>query len=142
MYSIYQTLLSSAEGIQKVLYQDTHTLALAMEQLALAKDAKGKAQEVYDAQAADFVFDLTFGDEMSKAKNAEQREVIRDRALVQARTRGQLAQAWGALCQAQNTLDQAELSHAQAETRFKGVRVAAELQAAMINGLVADSKVA
>lgn len=136
-----QTMLNDATNIQSTLYQDTLQFGLALEQRAAALEAKKKAQEIYDGQEASFLFDLAFNaEEYMKAKNAEQREIIKDRALVDARARGELAQAWRVLSSAQGILDNTELAYAQAEARFKAVRVAAELQAAMLFGAYVDAK--
>lgn len=128
-----QTIINDAVNIQRHLVEDAHQFNLALERKEVARQARDSAKEVYAEQEANFLFDLTFGDEdYAKAKNAEGREVVKERALVNARSTGTLAQSWRALSIAQDTLNDAEMALAQADVRYKAVRVAAELQSSMM----------
>lgn len=128
-----QTLINDAVNIQHHLAEDAHQFSLALEQLEIARKGRDTAKEVYAEQEANFLFDLTFGDEdYLKAKNAEAREVVKERKLIAARRTGDLCAAWVALSDAQNDLSEAETALTQADIRYKAVRVAAELQSSML----------
>lgn len=140
--NFFQSLIDSAEGLQRVLADDTTNMALAIEQRMLALQAHREAQAAYDEAEADLAFSITFGDneDFAKAKNAETRKLVLDRAVIAARGAGPLSQPWRILNRTRTDLDNAQMAYDQAEARFKGVRVAAELQSAMLLGLAADAK--
>lgn len=128
-----QTLINDALNIQQHLSEDAHQFSLALEVQQIARQARDSAKEVYSEQEANFLFDLTFGDEdFLKAKNAEGREVVKERKLIAARSAGALAQAWRALSAAQENFAEAEMAVTQADIRYKAVRVAADLQSSMM----------
>ena len=121
-------LINDAASIQHKLSEDAHQFSLALECKELARKARDTAKEVYAEQEANFLFDLTFGDEdYLKAKNVPDRETVKDAKLITARTRGTLSQAWRALSSASENLSDAETALTQADIRYKAVRVAAEL---------------
>lgn len=129
----FEQLIDTAQRIQDALAEDANQYSLALEAVEIARKARDTAKEVYAEQESSWLFDLTFGDDdYTKAKNAEAREVVKDAKLIKARTSGPLFQAWRILANAQVNLDNAEMALAQADTRFKAVRVAAELQSSMM----------
>ena len=138
----FRILLNSAESLQNTLAGDTTNMALAIEAKQLAFQAHREAQAAYDEAEAEFSFNITFGDDETyvKAKNAESRKLVLDRAIIAARGAGPLAQPWRILNRTRTDLDNAQMAYDQAEARFKAVRVAAELQGAMLLGLAADAK--
>ena len=140
--SPFQILLDNADNIQRVLADDTTNMAMAIEAKQTALQAHREAQAAYDEAEAEFTFGVMFGDseDYAKAKNAETRKLVLDRAIIAARGAGELAQPWRILNAAKNDLDNAQMAYDQAEARFKAVRVAAELQGAMLLGLAADAK--
>ena len=142
MNNPFQILLDNADNIQRVLADDTTNMALAIEAKQVALQAHREAQAAYDEAEAEFTFGVMFGDneDYGKAKNAETRKLVLDRAIIAARGAGELAQPWRILNAAKNDLDNAQMAYDQAEARFKAVRVAAELQGAMLLGLAADAK--
>lgn len=141
MNSPFRTMIDDAQRIQVSVREDTLQIGLAMEQLASMRQACKMAKDAYDSAEAEFVFDLTMIDPAYlAAKNADAREVVKDRALVKARQGGALAYPWRTLCECQTALDNAQLAYDQAESRFKAIRVCAELQSAMLLALAADSR--
>lgn len=142
MNNPFQILLDNAQSIQRSLGEDTMQMAMAIEAKQVALQAHREAQAAYDEAEAEFTFGITFGDneDFAKAKNAEARKLVLDRAIIAARGNGPLAQAWRILNAAKNDLDNAQMAYDQTEVRFKAVRVAAELQGAMLLGLAADAK--
>jgi len=129
----YQLLIEDAQRIQQHLSEDAHQFSLALEAKEIARQARDSAQEIYKEQEANFLFDLAWVDEdYAKAKNADAREVIKDKKLTAARSTGTLAQSWRALSIAQENLNEAEMTLTQADVRYKAVRVAAELQSSMM----------
>lgn len=142
MNNPFQILLDNAESLQHTLAGDTMNMALAIEAKLTALQAHREAQAAYDEAEADLAFSITFGDneDFAKAKNAETRKLVLDRAIIAARGAGPLAQPWRILNRTRTDLDNAQMAYDQAEARFKGVRVAAELQSAMLLGLAADAK--
>ena len=140
--SPFQILLDNAQSIQRSLGEDTMQMALAIEAKQTALQAHREAQAAYDEAEAEFTFSIMFGDDedYAKAKNAETRKLVLDRAIIAARGNGELAQPWRILNRTRTDLDNAQMAYDQAETRFKAVRVAAELQGAMLLGLAADAK--
>lgn len=136
-------LLDNASRIQAQLAADALNMELAIEQRQRALQIHKEAKSVYDSAEAEFLADLMFGDEsFAKARNAEQREVLKDRALVAARATGNLAAAWYALLDAERTLNNATLAFDQCDARFKAVRCAVQLQAAMLTAYASDSGMA
>ena len=142
MNNPFQTLLDNADNIQQVLADDTGNMALAIEAKQLALQSHREAQAAYDEAEAEFTFSVTFGDDedYARCKNADQRKLVLDRAIIAARGTGPLTQPWRILNRTKTDLDNATMSYDQCEARFKGVRVAAELQGAMLLGLAADAK--
>ena len=142
MNNPFQILLDNADNIQRVLADDTTNMALAIEAKQVALQAHREAQAAYDEAEAEFTFGIMFGDneDYGKAKNAETRKLVLDRAIIAARGAGPLAQPWRILNACKADLDNAQMAYDQAEARFKAVRVAAELQGAMLLGLAADAK--
>lgn len=142
MNNPFQILLDNADNIQRVLADDTTNMAMAIEAKQVALQAHREAQAAYDEAEAEFTFGVMFGDDedYGKAKNAETRKLVLDRAIIAARGAGQLAQPWRILNRTRTDLDNATMSYDQCEARFKAVRVAAELQSAMLLGLAADAK--
>ena len=142
MNSPFQSLLADADNIQRVLADDTGNMALAIEAKLTALQSHREAQAAYDEAEAEFTFNIMFGDDenFAKAKNAETRKLVLDRAIIAARGNGPLAQPWRILNRTRTDLDNAQMAYDQCEARFKGVRVAAELQASMLLGLAADAK--
>ena len=140
--SPFQMLLDNAQSIQRSLGEDTMQMALAIEAKQTALQAHREAQAAYDEAEAEFMFNIMFGDDedYAKAKNAETRKLVLDRATIAARGTGPLAQPWRILNACKADLDNAQMAYDQAEVRFKAVRVAAELQASMLLGLAADAK--
>ena len=140
--SPFQILLDNAQSIQRSLGEDTMQMALAIEAKQTALQAHREAQAAYDEAEAEFTFNIMFGDDedYAKAKNAETRKLVLDRATIAARGAGPLAQPWRILNRCKTDLDNAQMAYDQAEARFKAVRVAADLQAAMLMGLAADAK--
>lgn len=140
--NFFQSLIDNAEGLQRVLADDTTNMALAIEAKLTALQAHREAQAAYDEAEAEFTFGITFGDDETygKAKNAETRKLVLDRAIIAARGNGPLAQPWRILNRTRTDLDNAQMAYDQAEARFKGVRVAADLMAAQLLGLSADAK--
>lgn len=142
MNNPFQILLNNADNIQRVLADDTTNMALAIEAKQVALQAHREAQAAYDEAEAEFTFGVMFGDDedYGKAKNAETRKLVLDRAIIAARGNGTLAQAWRILNAAKTDLDNVQMAYDQAEVRFKAVREAARLQAAMLLGLAADKE--
>jgi hypothetical protein len=140
--SPFQTLLDNADNIQRVLADDTGNMALAIEAKLTALQAHREAQAAYDEAEAEFTFIIMFGGDgnYAKAKNAETRKLVLDLAIIEERSNGTLAQPWRILNRTRTDLDNAAMAYDQAEARFKAVRVAAELQGAMLLGLAADAK--
>lgn len=128
----YQQTIDNAENLQVSLQNICQDFELSIEQRHLAIQAHQAAKVAYDEQEAEFLFELSLTDEYQKGKNAEMRKLIQDVALIKARTDGPLRQAWGALNQATNNKDNADLAYSQMDARFKAVRVAADLQAGML----------
>ena len=142
MNNPFQILLDNADNIQRVLADDTTNMALAIEAKQVALQAHREAQAAYDEAEAEFTFGVMFGDneDYGKAKNAETRKLVLDRAIIAARGTGPLAQPWRILNACKADLDNAQMAYDQAEARFKAVRVAADLMAAQLLGLSADAK--
>lgn len=135
MYSTrnpYEETIRNAENLQVSLHNIATDFENAIERKHVAVQAYTTAQRAYDDQEAEFLFDLSLTDEYQKGKNAETRKMIQDLALIKARNTGPLRTAWGALNQATNVKESADLAFIQMEAKFKAVRVAAELQAAML----------
>lgn len=128
----YSETIRNAENLQVSLHNICTDFELAIEQRQLAIQAYTTARQAYEEQEAEFLFELSMTDEYQKGKNAEIRKMLQDVALIRARTGGPLRMAWGALNQATNVRDNAELAYSQMDARFKAVRVAAELQASML----------
>lgn len=128
----YAETIRNAENLQASLHNICSDFELAIEQRQLAIQAYTTAQRAYEEQEAEFLFELSLTDEYKAGKNAETRKLIQDLALIKARTGGPLRMAWGALNQATNVKENADLAFMQMEAKFKAVRVAAELQAAML----------
>ena len=140
MNNPFQMLLAGADNIQRALADDTTTMSLALEQRMVAVQAHQEAKQAYEEAEAEFKFEFMFSDEAyGKAKVADAKLIL-DRAIIAARGSGPLAQPWRILNAAKNDLDNAQMAYDQAEARFKAVRVAAELQGAMLLGLAADAK--
>lgn len=128
-----QNMIAESENMINSLGNIAFNFEDAIQRKQQAVKAYGEAKEQYEAAEADFVFSMTFGNsQYAGCKNAEQREAAKDHLLIQARQTGQLANAWRFVQRMKNELDNAEVSYAQAETRFKAVRVAAELRAQML----------
>lgn len=138
---LIRTMVDEARRVQSALAEDMFTMTMAIEQRQFAMQAHKTAKTAYDAAEAEFLFDMTMtNDRYLAAKNAEQREIVKDKALVVARDAGALASAWRILTECTTALENAQMAYDQAEARFKGVRIAAELQAAMLIALTADAK--
>lgn len=138
---LIRTMVEEARRVQTNLADDMYTMTLAIEQRQFAMQAHRTAKAAYDAAEAEFVFDLVFNSEdYAKAKNAEAREIVKDNALVVARSAGALAGPWRILSECATAFENAQMAYEQAEVRFKAVRVVAELQAAMLIALTADAK--
>lgn len=132
-------LYNDAHDIQGALREGAGNLAMAIEQLASMRQAHQSAKDAYESAEAEFLFELAFNDEGYRtAKNAEGREVVKDRALVAARQAGALAAPWRILNETRSAFDNAQMAYEQAEVRFKAVRVAGELMAAQLIALAAD----
>lgn len=135
MYSTrnpYEETIRNAENLQVSLHNIATDFENAIERKHVAVQAHTTAQRVYEDQEAEFLFELSMTDEYQKGKNAETRKMIQDLALIKARNTGPLRQAWAALNQATNVKESTDLAFVQMEAKFKAVRVAAELQAAML----------
>lgn len=129
----YSETIRNAENLQASLHNICTDFELAIEQRQLAIQAYTTAKQAYEEQEAEFLFELSMTDEYQKGKNAEIRKLVQDMALIKARNNiGPLRMAWEVLNQATNVRDNAELAYSQMDARFKAVRVAAELQAAML----------
>lgn len=128
----YAETIRNAENLQASLHNICTDFELALEQRQLSIQAYTTARQAYEEQEAEFLFELSMTDEYKAGKNAEIRKMLQDVALIKARTGGPLRMAWGALNQATNVRDNAELAYSQMDARFKAVRVAAELQASML----------
>lgn len=138
---LIRTMVEEARRVQTTLTDDMYTMTLAIEQRQFAMAAHKTAKAAYDAAEAEFLFDLTMTNERYlAAKNVEAREIVKDRALVVARDGGALATAWRILSECATALENAQMAYDQAEVRFKAVRIAAELQSAMLIALTADAK--
>lgn len=140
--SPFAILLTDADNIQRTLAGDTTNMTLVIEQRMLALQAHRKAQDDYDEAETEITFGVMFGgdENYANAKNAEQRKLVIDRAIIAARGKVPLAQPWRILNRCKIDLDNAQMAYDQAEARFKGVRVAADLQASMLMGLASDAK--
>lgn len=135
MYSTrnpYEETIRNAENLQISLHNIATDFENAIERKHVAVQAYTTAQRAYEDQEVEFLFELSMTDEYQKGKNAETRKMIQDLALIKARNTGPLRQAWAALNQATNVKESADLAFVQMEAKFKAVRVAAELQAAML----------
>jgi hypothetical protein len=135
MYSTrnpYAKNIENAENLQVSLHNIATDFESVIERKHVAVQAYTAAQRAYEDQEAEFLFSISMTDPYQKGKNAETRKMIQDLALIKARNAGPLRMAWGALNQATNVKESADLAFVQAEAKFKAVRVAAELQAAML----------
>jgi len=132
----YSETIRNAENLQLSLRNICADFERSIEQRQLAVQAYVTAKQAYEEQEAEFLFELSMTDEYKAGKNAETRKLIQDLALIRARTGGPLRQAWGALNQATNVRDNAELAYSQMDARFKAVRIAAELQSSMLRAAV------
>lgn len=142
MNNPFQILLDNAESLQHTLAGDTMNMGLAIEAKLTALQAHREAQAAYDEAEAELAFEITFGDhpDYKKATNDKARKAVMDVIVIRERGSGSLAQPWRILNRCKTDLDNAQMAYDQAEARFKGVRVAAELQSAMLLGLAADAK--
>ena len=128
-----QESVARAEGLLDHIGHVCDQYELAIEQRRVALDAYQEAKESYEQMESETVVDIMFEDaRYSAAKNAEARKAVLDVCLIEARTKGRLANAWRAMNQAKSVLDNAEMAYAQMDARFKAVRVAAELSAGML----------
>lgn len=109
-------LIAAAENMQGTIQETCGNFELALEQRQVAIQAFDAAEAAYIAQEGELPFEIACSDKL----------------LINARTGGQLQQAWSALTQATSVRDEAELSYQQMEARFKAVLVAAELQSSML----------
>jgi hypothetical protein len=135
------SLIQDAERIQSSLAEDVRSLCAARDAVAQARQARQAAQELYEEAETEFLFSLIFENEQySGCKNADQRQVVKDAALVKARQSGVLRQVWRTFNECRIAQDNATLKYDKAEDRFKAIRVAAELQAAMLIGATTDAK--
>ena len=131
----YAETIRNAENLQASLHNICTDFELAIEQRQLAIQAYTTAQRAYQEQESEFLFELSVDPNSilaGVAKTSKQYEWAKDSALIKARNGGPLRMAWGALNQATNIRDNAELAYSQMDARFKAIRVAAELQASML----------
>lgn len=128
----YAETIRNAENLQTSLHNICTDFEMSIEQRQLAIQAHVTAKQAYEEQEAEFLFELSMTDEYRAGKNAETRKLVQDLALIKARNNGPLRMAWGALNQATNVRDNAELAFAQMDARFKAIRGAAELQSSML----------
>ena len=131
----YAETIRNAENLQVSLHNICTDFELSIEQRQLAIQAYTTAQRAYQEQESEFLFELSVDPNSilaGVAKTSKQYEWAKDSALIKARNNGPLRMAWGALNQATKVRDNAELAYSQMDARFKAVRVAAELQAAML----------
>lgn len=128
----YSETIRNAENLQVSLHNICTDFELSIEQRQLAIQAHVTAKQAYEEQEAEFLFEVSMTDEYQKGKNAEIRKLVQDMALIKARNNGPLRMAWGALNQATNVRDNAELAYSQMDARFKAIRIAAELQSSML----------
>lgn len=146
--NVFHGMMQDSISLANRLVEDANHFTLALEAVVLARRARDNAKEVYAEQEAGFLFDMMFSDEdYTKAKNAEAREVVKDAKLIKARTvdrktgeTGPLYRAWSALSDAQADLDKAEMTLAQADARFKSVRVAADLHSNLMRCAAASAE--
>lgn len=135
MYSTrnpYAQTIENAENLQVSLHNIATEFENAIERRHVAVQASTAAQRAYEDQEVEFLFELSLTDDYQKGKNAETRKMVQDLALIKARNTGPLRQAWNALNQATNVKESADLAFVQMEVKFKAVRIAAELQAAIL----------
>jgi hypothetical protein len=141
MISLLRSLVDDAQNMQRTLTEDTLQMSMAIEQRQYALQVHKMAKSAYDSAEAEFLFDLAYNnEEYIRAKNAEAREVVRDRALVVARQAGVLAQPWRILNECALGLENMQTAYDQAEVRFKSARICAELMAAQLMALSADAR--
>lgn len=89
-----------------------------------------QAKRNYDeAEAEWLVTFINSNGQYQGCKNAEQREIVKDAALVRERNRGGLAQPWAALLKADQDFASADNYYLQVEIEWKATRTAAELTA-------------
>lgn len=120
-------------NIRNRLDTDTLQMRLALENRHFALQAHQSAKQAYQDAEAEFLADFTWADDAYRsAKNAEQREILKDAALVRSRQAGVLAYPWRALNDTRRELDNTELAYAQCEVSFKAVKTAAELTGALL----------
>src|SRR5262245_6072039 len=120
MNSPLRSLVGEAQNMQRTLTEDTLQMSMAIEQRQYALQAHKMAKSAYDSAEAEFLFDLAYNsEEYAKARNAEAREVVRDRELVVSRQAGALAQPWRILNECTLTLENMQTAYDQAEVRFK-----------------------
>lgn len=128
----YNTTITDARNLLSTLAEHALQLNLAIENRQYAVQAYTTAKRDYDAAEAEFLFDLADEDGYRSCKNAEQREIYRDAALVKARSIGSLSYPWRVMNDCKLALDNAQLGFDQCELQFKATRIAAELMSSML----------
>lgn len=120
-------------NVRNHLNQDAMTMRLTLEQKQVAQQAYTSAKRAYEDAEAEWLADFTWNDDAYRtAKNAEQREILKDAALVKARRSGALAQPWRILGDCDLMHQNAVLAYEQADVAFKAVRIAAELTSSLL----------
>lgn len=129
------TMVVEAEGLLQALADTATAFERAIDRQATARVAHQNAKADYDEAEAEFLAELAFGgecEEYAAAKNAEQRKLATDRALIRARQDGELSYVWQRMKNAEQVYEDERVAYDQLDARFKAQRVAADLQASML----------
>lgn len=122
--------INDGYSIRQTLGKKSDQMSVAQERRHQAQRGHTDAKRAYEESEAEWLAEFVITDgRYQAAKNAEQREIVKDAALVNARNRGALARTWGALLQAEQNFANADNYYLQIEIEWKAVRTAADLTA-------------
>lgn len=140
-------MVETAKRLQDVLDHHTQRHADALAAKSRAQSAFDAAKRRYDELEKELKLDLAMSDLLGEDEQKPKKKMLADDlklqkevAVIKARRDGLLASAWRALSDAQDTLEDANLSYAQTNEKLNSTRIAACLQSDMLASAAVDDR--